>query len=70
MALYCLLTANTSIGLVPLELYCHGFDFNLIYFDCGPGSSSRKALGSGLDGLGLILGIGRVENFLHSSCPD
>ena len=32
----------------------------------GPGSSSGKALGYGLDGPGSILGVGGVEIFLHS----
>ena len=32
----------------------------------GPGGSSGKALDYGLDGLCSILGVGGVENFLHS----
>ena len=32
---------------------------------CGPGGSSGKALGYGLDGPGLIPGVGGVEIFLH-----
>ena len=32
----------------------------------GPGGSSSKALGYGLDGPGSIPGVGGVENFLHS----
>ena len=32
----------------------------------GPGSSSGKALGYGLDGPGSIPGVGGVEIFLHS----
>ena len=34
--------------------------------DCGPGSSSGKALGYGLDGPGSIPGVGGVEIFLRS----
>ena len=34
------------------------------------GSSSGKALGYGLDGLGSIPGIEGVEIFLTPSCPD
>ena len=33
---------------------------------CGPGSSSGKALGYGLDSPGSILGVGGVEIFLRS----
>ena len=36
-----------------------------IYF-CGPGGSSGKVLGYGLDGPGSIPGVGGVEIFLHS----
>ena len=36
------------------------------YFNIDTGSSSGKALGYGLDGPGLILGVGGVETFLHS----
>ena len=32
----------------------------------GPGGSSGKALGCGLDSPGLIPGVGGVETFLHS----
>ena len=32
----------------------------------GPGGSSGKALGCGLDGPGSILGVGGVEIFLHT----
>ena len=35
-------------------------------FKKGPGSSSGKVLGYGLDGPGLIPGVGGVEIFLHS----
>ena len=34
--------------------------------DIGPGSSSGKELGNGLNGLGSIPGVGGVEIFLHS----
>ena len=33
---------------------------------CGPGNSSGKALGYGLDGPGSIPGVGGVEIFLRS----
>ena len=33
---------------------------------CGPGNSSGKALGYGLDYQGSILGVGRDVDFLHS----
>ena len=36
------------------------------FHTCGSGSSSSKALGYGLDGLGSIPGVGGVEIFLRS----
>ena len=35
----------------------------------GPGGSSGKALGYGLDGPGSIPGVGEVEIFLHFFVP-
>ena len=40
-------------------------ELELIYLR-GPGGSSGKALGHGLDGPGSIPGVGGVEIFLHS----
>ena len=39
---------------------------NGIVYICGPGGSSGKALGYGLDGPGSIPGVGGVEILLHS----
>ena len=43
-----------------------GGNLNLVLVVAGPGSSSGKAMGYGLDGPGLILGVGEVEIFLRS----
>ena len=60
--------APKVVGLIlkhPVYIYIYIF---LCYWKAktGPGSSSGKALGYGLDGPGSIPSVGGVENFLRS----
>ena len=54
-------------GSIPGGTSFLGEVFSGFFLTChGPGGSSGKVLGYGLDGPGLILGVGGVEIFLHS----
>ena len=56
---------SSKIHYITLIIYKLGF-IGPTETERGPGGSSGKVLGYGLDGPGLIQGVGGVEIFLHS----
>ena len=54
---------SSNTWLFPFQIVCID-NFVILQIQCGPGSSSGKALGYGLDGLGSFPGVGGVEIFL------
>ena len=55
-----------DILIYALFLFVKVISSIIFSFICGPGGSSGKAFGYGLDGPGSIPGVGGVQIFLHS----